>query len=76
MITETEIVTNLINALETARFELLTLYPRLSGEYASNVKGASDKAKIALTNAKEFYRAHSNGPFEIDDYVDRDGKRI
>lgn len=56
-LTETQIVADLINTLETAKFELLTLYPRLSGEYQRNVKEATDRAKVALTNAKEFYGA-------------------
>lgn len=55
MKTETEIVAGLISALETANFELLTLYPRLSGKYQRNVKEASDRAKTALADAKEFY---------------------
>lgn len=52
---ETEIVADLIDALETAEFELLTLYPRLTDEYQPSVKLVCDKAKTALANAKEFY---------------------
>lgn len=55
MKTEVEIVAGLINALETAKFELLTLYPRLTGEYQGNVQKAVEYAKTALTEAKEFY---------------------
>lgn len=55
MKSETEIVAGLINALETAKFELLTLYPRLTGEYQGNVQKAVECAKVALTEAREFY---------------------
>lgn len=55
MPTEPEIIADLISALETDQFELLTLYSRLTGEFQRNVKDAAEKGKLALQNAREFY---------------------
>lgn len=56
MKSETEIVAAVISALQTAHIEMLTLLPRLSGQYQQNIKEACTRAKIALADAEEFYQ--------------------
>jgi hypothetical protein len=53
MKTQDELIAALVSALETCRYELLTLVPRLTSPYAANAQAAANKAKDALDAAKE-----------------------